>query len=86
MNTQRHLTRRSPRKKGRFCWSRQFTDGVGAYRLFLRSETTGRCFYGAAYFHQEADRNAIAAQLWKERRQLRDTVDAFDLLNLGVTT
>lgn len=55
------------------------------WRLFLRLETTGRVWVEAYICNEFTPRHAIACKLWQMRRTLRDTVDAIDLKNLGVT-
>lgn len=80
----RHLARRSPRRKGRFCWARQRVKDGFIYRLFRRSETTGRIFQMWDGGLETMDRKDIARELRRMRRELRDAVDAADLKNLGV--
>jgi hypothetical protein len=76
----RHLTRRGPRRKARFCWTR-FPTAAGEfviYRLYRRD--------GANAVHMESvtvlgtdDRTYIAQRVMRARIQLRNRVDEMDL-------
>jgi hypothetical protein len=76
----RHLTRRGPRRKSRFCWTR-FPTAAGEfviYRLYRRD--------GANAVHMESvtvlgidNRDYIAERVMRARVQLRDRVDEMDL-------
>lgn len=75
---------RSPGRKGRFCWHKQTGPHGVTYRLFRRLDTTSQVKVEAHDFEHHHPRDAIAYQLRRMRRELRDLADRIDLKNLGV--
>lgn len=84
----RHTTeRRQPAKGRRFAWARlpDVDRGRTHWCLFRRSETTRRLIPAQVDADHTECRQQIAERLRRARWELRNDVDAIDLLNLGVT-
>jgi hypothetical protein len=78
------MRHRHPNQKRRFCWARIPSKHGCTWRLFRRSETTGRIYCVASWAPAGATRSLIAREVWRARIQLRETVDTVDLERLGV--
>ncbi|WP_223621215.1 hypothetical protein [Lysobacter sp. ESA13C] len=87
MKTRHTTDRREPAKGRRFAWSRLPDPDRGRthWRLFRRSETTRRIIPAIVEAKHTDSRSQIAEGLRRARWELRNDVDAIDLLNLGVT-
>lgn len=75
---------RRPRPSARYTWARIPGDGHCTWRLFGRTELTRRVLLEARTFHAGTPRFAIAAELRRMRRRLREAVDALDFAALDI--
>lgn len=83
MIASRHLTRRTPSRRDRFCWARIPQDSGGVlYRLYRR-DMQGAVHAVLRNF-KIIDRHEMAEELNIARHQLRNTVDDIDLALMGV--
>ncbi len=78
-----HLRGRTPKKTAGFSWGRVVTDGAVAYRLFRRDQRGALHWFLRTF--EGTDRAAMADELKRARRLLRDQVDEVDLKFMGVT-
>lgn len=81
-----HLTPRHMRTRGEksITWARfVYRPGVFAYRL-ARRDLRGVTYYEQRAFGEDDHRDYIARMLWHTRIRLRATVDARDLVHLGL--
>lgn len=85
----RHLTPRSMRTRGEksITWARVapppgIADGI-TYRL-ARRDLNNRLYFEVRTFFSGTPRGRIAESIWAARRRLRDTVDAQDMIILGL--
>lgn len=82
----RPITRKAPRKDGRFSWARipMGATGIVVYRLFRRDEV-GALHTEGLHFYSHDKRREIAMALRAACHRLRDRVDTLDLAGMGVT-
>lgn len=81
----RHLTRRMPGKRNRFCWVRIPQDSGGVlYRLYRRGMDS-KVFAVVHAFPEGSPRAGIAGVVNRLRHRLREHVDEIDLRAMGVT-
>jgi hypothetical protein len=76
----RHLTRRGPRRKSRFCWTRFPTAASEfvIYRLYRR-DAANAVHMASVTFPGTDNRAYIAERVMRARIQLRNRVDEMDL-------
>lgn len=78
------MTPRRPTSNGRYTWSRIPGDGHCTWRLFGRTEISRRVLLEARTFPAGTPRFAVAAELRRMRRRLREAVDALDFAALDI--
>lgn len=78
-----HLRARTPKKTAGFSWGRVVLDGTVTYRLFRRDQRGALHWFMRTF--EGTDRVAMAHELKRARRLLRDQVDEVDLMLMGVS-
>lgn len=82
----RPVTRKAPKKHGRFSYARvpMGVTGIVVYRLFRKDEVGAMHIEGLEFYRHDS-RSDMAVELRAACHRLRDRVDTLDLACMGVT-